>query len=304
MNFNLNQYLFSLLLLCIIGLLPSCRQKQGQTVESIPAQADSTSIEWVDKKLEFNRFLDSLQFGWDTTEAEVLKKLDIIRQRFADDTHPDLPRLLSTAEGSGFNNVHYDTDEENESCCRNKLIPFSVRQNCFWRLLHNVVQQGNYPKAIRLYKEIRPAFDSISTYNWFDTSIDSLERYLVIRDSINKLPLPPDSLHYIQAHAKRTVVITAFYCHEGCGGCDHTLITDQLRSFIKLYPESALVDNAAFELIEYQYQYSDGMEEEVRTREKKALISFKKKYAGTDAAWLAEKRINEIEQTLALYQQE
>jgi hypothetical protein len=288
----------------LFAWLVSCRQTPGPIARETPLIADTTAVEWVNKKLEFNRFLDSIQYGTDTTEAIVLEKLTIIRKKFAGDTHPDLPRLLREAEGFGFNHINYDTEEKNENCCRNKSLPISVRRNCFWRLLHDIVHQGEYKRAIRLYAEMRPVFDSVSAHNWYDTGMDSLRRYLVIQDSINKLPLPSDSLHYLQAQAYRTVVMTAFYCHEGCGGCDHSIIMDQLTSLLKLYPESALVDNAAFELIEYQYQYSDGMEEEVRTEEKKALNMFIKKYRGTDAASLAENRLEEIEQILSYYRQQ
>jgi outer membrane protein assembly factor BamD (BamD/ComL family) len=111
--------------------------------------------------------------------------------------------------------------------------------------------------------------------------VDSVEVYLAEIDSLTKSNLTEDSLYYFKSLALETICKTLWYCHEGCGGCDFSLVTNKIKSFQSKYPTSNLSDNSMLYLIEMDYLYND--------REDKSLIAkimdyenFLKKYPDSD----------------------
>ncbi len=117
--------------------------------------------------------------------------------------------------------------------------------------------------------------------------VDSIERYFTITDSLLKTNLPKDSMAYLSALALRVVCSSTFFCHEGCGGCDCSQMINKLSTFIKTFPGSALVDNAAYEILKLSNQY---LEVDEHSPAASNYESFIKEYPQSEVIPLAKAR--------------
>ncbi|HSF90021.1 MAG TPA: hypothetical protein VLA46_11420 [Saprospiraceae bacterium] len=208
----------------------------------------------------YHAYIDSLHIKKDTNKAMVLEKLSIIKEKYRQETHPEILAEIAQLNISAFNGLHYETDSELEQCYHDTLLPTEKRASCIGILIRSLAHQGEFQRVVSLGKKARLLImpDDHNSYYFYDLNgVDSIERYLNIADSLNKTDLPKDSIQYLTALALAGVCNTSFFCHEGCGGCNCSFMIEAFRTFMKTFPGSALVDNAAYEILKLSNQYLD-----------------------------------------------
>lgn len=206
---------------------------------------------------EFRKFRDSTKIPKEKNEDEVLKKLALIKSKYGDYDHPGIQKELKKLNIYAFNSVQYETSLQLEACMRNNQIPIEKRKQCYQFLISKEVRSSNFKNAISLEKEFFSKIDVEdfdSNYSYY-TSLDSVKKYLAVVDSLENLNLLQDSLDYQKAMAIKSVCRTSFFCHEGCGGCDFSLVVLALNDFIKIHPNSELRDNAEYDILRYSHMY-------------------------------------------------
>lgn len=225
--------------------------------------------------VQMNQFLDSIGLGKDTTTAVALKKLIFVQKKYAGMHHVEVQQKLAGLDWQAFQNVPVRSPEEHEICYRNASLPFTYRKGCLINLLNQYGRNSKFQEVLYLEKEYLKYFgqpDRRIDYV-FITHVDSVRSYLNRVARLEKSGLTADSLSYFKALALGTICSTDWYCSEGCGGCDFTLVTDRLKSFVQKFPESQLVDNALFDLLQYSFGYdSDDDSINLMNRELRAFL--------------------------------
>ena len=238
----------------------------------------------------YHAYIDSMHIMKDTTKTMVLEKLSIIKQKYQNETHPEILEEIDQLNYSAFNGLRYETETELEECFHDTLLTREKRITCIRYLIRSLAQQGEFQRVVSLGKKARqliPRDDPNSNYYYVLSGVDSIERYFSIADSLRKTNLPKDSIHYLTALALEGVCHTSFFCHEGCGGCDCGYMAEALRTFIKTFPGSPLVDNAAYEILKLSNQY---LEEDDNSPAAFNYESFIKEYPQSDVIPLAKAR--------------
>ncbi len=238
----------------------------------------------------YHAYIDSIHIREDTNVNMVLKKLSILKQKYQQETHPEILAEIARLNTSAFNGVRFETEKELESCFNNTELPIEMRISCIGRLIRILAYQGEFHKVVAFGKMARPLItpdDPNSNQYYILSGVDSIERYFTITDSLLKTNLPKDSMAYLSALALRVVCSSTFFCHEGCGGCDCSQMINKLSTFIKTYPGSALVDNAAYEILKLSNQY---LEVDEHSPAASNYESFIKEYPQSEVIPLAKAR--------------
>jgi len=183
----------------------------------------------------------------------------IIKAKYSKIEHPDIQRELNLLNTNAFNSVVYETVGQLEACIRNKKIPVGKRKRCYQILISKEIRNLNFENVVQLEKDFLATVDSdkfSQDYKYY-TNIDSVKNYLAKVTTLEKLDLAKDSLAFKKAMALDNVCSTPFFCHEGCGGCDFSLVTNALNDFVKNFPNSELRDNAKYNSLGYHYTYDE-----------------------------------------------
>jgi|GEM_PF-5984027 len=279
---------------CSVFLLFSDRmlvKEKSSFIESCPYFDHQ---QYQQELIDYHAYIDSTQIQKDTDETVVLEKLGLIKQKYINETHPEILAELTQLNQGAFNNVRYETETEQEQCFLNTSLPREMRISCIGRLIRTIAHQGNWERVISygaiartLIKKEDPEYN----YYYILSGVDSIEQYLSISDSLNKTSLPKDSIAYLKAMALESVCHSSFFCHEGCGGCDCSYLSMALQDFIKNFPQSKLVDNAAYEILKLSDQY---LEEEDNSQTIKAFEEFIQKYPRADMIAEANARLLQL----------
>jgi len=245
---------------CNIYLLYEKRLEVKNKSEFIANCPKFSKTEYVAELKGFKNFVDSTKVKIESNEKIALQKLNLIKEKYVNTTHPEILTQLDYLNSSAFYSVKYETSIDLQKCYQNEGIPKVHRIICFQSLLNKEVLQSNFRQVLEYEKDIKNSFGVNTWQNmngiyYMQSDIDSISAYVTRTDSINKLNTTRDTIDYYKAMALNTVCRTSFYCGEGCGGCDHSLVINALNNFIDKFPYSDLVDNATCELIEYKYMY-------------------------------------------------
>lgn len=231
--------------------------------------------------IECKTFIDSTKIQYETDEYVAIQKLKEIQNKYSNSENPEIIELISYLNIGAFQNVNYNSTIKKEACYKNENLPFEQRIYCFNNLITEKARNSEFQEAIKQEKILLELFNSEklqSTY-YHKTGLDSIKSYLSKINSLSKSKLSQDTLSFYKAMALNTVCETMFFCHEGCGGCDYSLVTNELEKFKTEFPSSRLLDNAEFKLIGYEFMYDENMYSSQKIRR---YENFKNNYPNSD----------------------
>lgn len=232
----------------------------------------------------FKAVVDSLGGFNDTLPSVSLAKLNYLKSRYAGSKNIDITKRLSGMNRSAFWNNIYQFPDGYTACYKDSSMPEEHRISCIKYLIEKHGRLSNFGKVLELKKEYITYFGPLKRVEEnfsLNEAIDSVEMYFVNVNRLQKTVSAEDSLYYLKSIALETVVQTHWYCHEGCGGCDYSLVTNRLQRFQTKFPESALVDNCAHYLIHDNYRYDYG-DIELLKAQNRDYEDFLKKFPDSD----------------------
>ena len=239
-------------------------------------------VKMYDAQLEqLNHTADSLGLGKDTTIEVALQKLNTIKAWFGGLDHVEVQQKLTLMDWLAFQKVDIALPDGYVRCYRDETLPVSYRKGCLKRLVDEYGRMSKFKKVIEFEQEYHKYFgkpDQVADY-YFLRHVESVRAYLTQVDSLEKSALAADSLYYFKALAQE-IICRNWYCSEGCGGCDFSLVINALNPFAQKFPESDLVDNAEFYLFPFNYMYDE--EEETIKEINRNYRAFIRKYPESD----------------------
>ena len=212
----------------------------------------------------FDFVLDSLALLQDSDELSSLNKLNFLKGRFGSFNHVELRQKLAQMDYSAFQNVEYDFPKGLETCYKNTSLPIKHRKSCITKLIEQYGFNSNFTSIINLDNNFIELFGppNPEVDYYYLAKVNAVKNYYRQIDSLNKVKLPIDSLSYFKIMAFESNIIGPWYCHQGCGGCDYTIIYDKLIKFQREFQESELNDDAALYMIDHDHLYDYQFEEE------------------------------------------
>lgn len=241
-------------------------------------------VEKYEKDLEaFEYTIDSLGILHDTLASSALMKLKYLKKRYSGVDHIEILQQLQSMDWRAFQGVHFYSPHEYTACYRDSSLPVSRRRYCLIELTSQYGRAADFEKVIYLDQEYNKYLGKWRSTEYYEyiSDLDSVKRYYSQIDSLSKLNLSADSLYYFRALALETVCKTSWFCYEGCAGCDFSLVINKMKTLPEKFPQSKLVDNAAFYLIYVASLYSHG-EEEALIEGNKQYEKFLQKYPDSD----------------------
>jgi hypothetical protein len=231
----------------------------------------------------FDSIVDSVGILTDTIPSVSLAKLNYLKDRYSNVQNIEVRKKLDEMNVRAFYSNYYKFPDGYISCYKDKSMPMAQRKSCIKSLVDKYGRSSDFNKVVHLKSEFVKYFDKPDRENdyYFISEVDSVEAYLSKIDSFQSANLAEDTLYYFKSLALETICRTHWYCHEGCGGCDFSLVTDKLKSFQTKYPESKLFDNSVLYFININYMYDYGEEESVIAQNKE-YEEFLKKYPDSD----------------------
>lgn len=232
---------------------------------------------------QFNAVVDSIGILKDTLAAVALSKLNYLKKTYSDVEHVEIKQKLKALNFRAFQFVTWTFPNGYVECYKDTNLPVDQRKSCLISLVDQYGRLSDFKKVLQLASEFEKNFGNsrIEGGYRFASVIDSTKRYLSKMDSLKKTALSEDSLYYFNALALGTICNTHWYCHEGCGGCDLSLVTDKLKHFSKKFPQSSLCDNAELYLLNANYAYNYAEDESILAQNKK-YEKLLKKYPDSD----------------------
>lgn len=237
-------------------------------------------------ELELNMFetvVDSLGIGKDTIASTALSKLNYLKARYAQTEHIETKQAIEILNTGAFQSVRRRLPEGYIACYKDTAMPISQRLSCITYLMHQYAHSAKFEALIALEKDYYHYFSVSGEERNADMSIvmDSVKRYLLIVDSLQKTTLTKDSIYYFKTNALGGICVTPWFCSQGCAGCDFSLVMDNLKSLSTKFKQSKLCDNADYYLLvlSYNLDYSDDGEIELHIERLNNLL---KKYPDTD----------------------
>ena len=205
---------------------------------------------------EYFELIKYFNIGKQTNIDTAMDNLKHIREAYANTENPEIKASLNALNTRIFNSVDFNTEESYVKCYSNLELPNVQRIECYKKAVFQNVRNGSYNDVLTHRKKFE-AFDvsKNSRVAYLNRNIDSISKYLFILDSLKSVEMPKDSFDYLQALNLKLICNTSFYCHEGCGGCDYSLVINRLVSFASNYPNSFLIDNAKLELMNLKGAY-------------------------------------------------
>lgn len=231
---------------------------------------------------QLNSMADSIGLGQDTVIDISLKKLNYIKEKYAGLDNVEVQQKLAVLDWLAFQKVSLPFPDGYVRCYRDEALPVSYRKGCLNWLVDEYGRMSRFKKVMELEQEYHKYFgkpDQMTDY-YFLGHVESVREYLHEIDSLEKSVLAADSLYYFKSLAMETICRTNWYCSEGCGGCDFSLVTNPLMSFAQKFPESSLVDNAELYLIPFNFMYDED-DETIKTINTK-YRAFVQKYPDSD----------------------
>ncbi|MBL7783762.1 MAG: hypothetical protein JNM22_21175, partial [Saprospiraceae bacterium] len=239
-------------------------------------------VKMYDAQLEqLNHTADSIGLGKDTTIEVALQKLNTIKARFGGLDHVEVQQKLTLMDWLAFQYVNLPFPDGYVRCYQDDALPVAYRKICLGRLVDEYGRMSKFKKVMELEQAYHKYFgkpDQVTDY-YFLRHVESVRAYLTQVDSLEKSALAADSLYYFKALALE-IICRNWYCSEGCGGCDFSLVTNALNPFAQKFPESDLVDNAEFYLFPFNYMYDE--EEETIKEINRNYRAFIRKYPESD----------------------
>ncbi|MFT4666044.1 MAG: hypothetical protein ACI8YQ_003070 [Polaribacter sp.] len=275
---------------CHIYLLYEKRLEVMRKTEFVENCPTFNIVNYLNEFREYKNFIDSIEIRKEENENNVLQKLKSIKERYVDSTHPEILKQIESLNSTAFQRVKYETITDFEKCYKNERLPKEQRIRCFQTVIRKEVLQSNYVKVLKHEEDFKSLFEinELESMSYFQSNIDSIRNYLSYHDSIGIANVSADSLDYYMAKALKKICNTSFFCHEGCGGCDYSLVINSLRKFNVEYPNSLLIDNSELALIEYKYMYEEDSEPQELIKD---FELFKNKFPGSDVLKEADFRI-------------
>ena len=137
-------------------------------------------------------------------------------------------------------------------CYRDHSLPVINRKVCFQKLVDSYGRSYKFREVALLGDEYKKYFGGEFLPEDYDLSekMDSCKQYVVVIDSLDQLIMSEDSMYYYKTRAYFPVCFTSWFCSETCAPCNLTFIDDKMKSFLSLYPQSKLRDNAEWYLFE------------------------------------------------------
>jgi len=205
----------------------------------------------------FDFVLDSLSLFKDTDELSSLNKLNFLKGRFGSFNHIELRQKLDQMDHSAFQNVEYDFPMGLETCFKNTSLPTKHRKSCITELVDIYGFSFDYDAILKLDRKYTELFgEPIPKEDYYYINkVTAAKNYYRQIDSLNGLHMSDDSLAFYKIMAIDSEIIGAWHCHQGCGGCDYSIVYDKLKIFQKKFPESNLIDNSALFMIDHDHIY-------------------------------------------------
>jgi hypothetical protein len=230
----------------------------------------------------FDLIVDSIGILTDTIPYVSLAKLNYLKDRYPSVKNIEIRKKLDEMNVRAFQSNFYKFPDGYISCYKDKSMPIAQRKSCIKSLVDQYGRLSDFSKVIQLKKEFIKYLDKPDRENdyYFISDVDSVEAYLAKIDILQTTNLTEDSLYYFKSLALETICKTHWYCHEGCGGCDFSLVTDKIKSFQTKYPTSNLFDNIIVYLIEMDYLYD--FDDESLIAQITAYENFLNKYPNSD----------------------
>jgi len=232
---------------------------------------------------QFNDVVDSIGILKDTLPAIALAKLIYLKINYSGVDHIQIKQRLNALNVQAFQSVTWGFPNGYIACYEDHYLPIEQRKSCLISLVNEYGRLSDFNKVLHLAREFEKAFGN--PYNeggyYLTSVIDSTRRYMSKIDSLKNLGLSDDSLFYYNVMALETICLTPWYCHEGCGGCDFSLVTNKLKRFSEKFPQSSLCDNVELYLLKAKFMY-DYDEDESLLALNKEYEEFIKKYPDSD----------------------
>lgn len=198
---------------------------------------------YVQRVQHFKEDVDSLAMQKDSTNEQVLSKMNFLKQKYEGDEAIEIHLMLKDLRATAFRGVKLGSDEQYYETIEDTLIPIERRRQCLqaiykrhWRSL-NIDQvracqekYGSLPRGgILLQKE----------------DATRLETYVSTIDSLNRsTTISADSAAFFRAMALYGYSQARPMMGEGCSGPNLLLMFDSLKHFSNSYSQSKLLDNA------------------------------------------------------------
>jgi len=275
---------------CHIYLLYEKRLEVIEKAEFIKKCPIFSIADYLAEFQEFNSYIDSIEIRKEQNERNVVQKLKLIKKRYTNSMHPEIKKQIEYLNIDAFQNVKYETIADFQDCYKNENLPKEQRIRCFQTLINIEVSKSNFVEVLSHEEDFKILFEptELENMSYFQSNIDSLRNYVTYVDSISKVKSSVDTLDYYKAMALNKVCNTSFFCHEGCGGCDYSLVINALNKFSNKHPYSLLIDNSEFLLIEYEYMYEEDSESQELIKD---FETFKNKFPTSDMLIEADFRI-------------
>lgn len=233
---------------------------------------------------QFDAVVDSLRLSSDTILSVSLAKLNYLKKRYQGVKNIGIVKKLRSMNTNALQNNIYQFSEGYTTCYQDSSRPTEQRKSCLEHLLEKYGRSANFDQVMLLKKEYIRYFGPLERSNEnpdFVRQLDSVETYFAKIGYFQSTITAEDSLYYFESIALESICLTRWYCHEGCGGCDFSLVTNRLNLFMTKFPESALVDNCTLYLLNDKYSH-DILEDELLKAQNRDYENFLKKFPDSD----------------------
>lgn len=158
-----------------------------------------------------------------------------------------------------FSEAHFRKDFT-RAILAHRVDSLTLRVNwyCLTRFL---AHQGELSSLVRLeqYRQKNTYQHLLSDHIYhhqYTSTIDSTKLYFDELRQLERQITDPDSLELLKILALERVCKSGMFCHEGCGGCDFSLIDRQLSGFLKKHPDAPFTSEAAYHQIRLRNAYN------------------------------------------------
>jgi hypothetical protein len=142
------------------------------------------------------------------------------------------------------------TKSDYEHLYRDVNLPKDQRIKAIKELADQYLYKQEYPRFLQLSKEYKQLFgdkepDRGDGERYMIATAHDVQRFLTFCDSMEHVNWPPDSVYYAQALAL-VIIENISWGESRCAGDLPDLVTGKLESFSQRFPNSQLVDDAAW----------------------------------------------------------
>lgn len=228
------------------------------------------AFEYSRTRKNYLAFMDSIQLNNCSSIQEYKTRAKLVETKYRN--------FLKTHPFQEYKKLHqniYDSEQFRKSfyqeIINNEIIDSSFLDINYSTLVQTMSLNGKFHEAFKLdsvinsnHNELKVKMDKDYSYK---SSIDSIKTFIKIAKKLDETISDKDSLEFLKIIAQKRICNSVWFCHQGCGGCNYSLVTQKLEKFLIENKNYLLQDDAELEFITINHYYEESFVRKAKSYE-------------------------------------